>query len=335
MEMVARNRIRVATVLSVLFATLWSPCGLWAEQEYPVHDDLFSVSFSTEKDGWACGRFGTILHTADGGKSWMRQSSGTTFTLSSIDFTDAKNGWTVGNNGTILHTSDGGQKWEPQQSPVEFYHMGVYFLNSSKGFIVSERTHILATHDGGQTWITQFQDEDYILKGISFCDDRHGWVVGEYGYTYRTQDGGEHWERQAGFFTLDPETGDIRGEEFLFGVAALDPETAWVVGIQGLVKFTQDGGKTWRRVETGTPSVSLYRIQSGGDGSLVFGGKGLCMISTDKGESWKRAEFQPTVEYNWIYGICPVGAGGFAACGDEGAIYVSPSGSSVWQRARY
>jgi|YNPNPStandDraft_1061719.scaffolds.fasta_scaffold45267_2 photosystem II stability/assembly factor-like uncharacterized protein len=306
-----------------------------AKDGFPVHDDLFSISFPTERDGWACGRFGTILRTSDGGATWTRQTSGTTFTLSSIYFTDTQNGWAVGNGGTILHTRDGGLKWEPQQSPVEQFHMGVLFLTPEKGFIVSERTHILGTLDGGSTWSVVFQDEDYILKGLSFCDAQNGWAVGEFGYIYHTGDGGEHWEKQAGFFELDPETGDIRGEEFLFDVAAIDPLTVLAVGIQGIVKMSQDGGKTWQGVEIGSPTVPLYRIRAAPDGSILIGGKGVSFLSRDRGRTWQAARFEPPIVYNWIYGISPLGAHGFAACGDEGAIYLNPGEENLWKRIRY
>jgi len=46
--------------------------------------DLLSVAFPTRNDGWACGRWGTMLHTADGGKTWEYQKTGTDYTLSSI-----------------------------------------------------------------------------------------------------------------------------------------------------------------------------------------------------------------------------------------------------------
>lgn len=325
-------------VISVAFLVFFfgSPRHLaLAKDGFPVHDDLFSISFPTERHGWACGRFGTIVHTSDAGATWVRQTSGTTFTLSSIFFTDSQNGWAVGNGGTILHTRDGGLKWETQQSPVEQFHMGVFFVSPEIGFIVSERTHILGTRDGGSTWSVVFQDEDYILKGISFCDDQNGWAVGEFGYIYHTGDGGEHWEKQAGFFELDPETGDIRGEEFLFDVAALDAKTVWAVGIQGIVRMTPDGGKTWLGMDIGTPAVPLYRIRAAPDGSVLVGGKGVCFLSRDRGKTWQAARFEPPVVYNWIYGISPLGSHGFAACGDEGAIYLNSGEENFWQRIRY
>jgi photosystem II stability/assembly factor-like uncharacterized protein len=302
-----------------------------AQKSRAAHDDLFSVSFPTEREGWACGRYGTILHSADGGETWNPQSSGTTFTLSGIWFTDAKRGWAVGDKGTILHTSDGGSTWTPQESPVEYFHMDVCFLNPQKGFIVSERTHILATGDGGRTWEVRFEDEDYILKSVSFCDDRHGWAVGEFGHTYRTRDGGEIWQKQAGFYEMDLDTGLIEGDDFLFDVAALSPQEAWAVGIQGTVRRTTDGGATWEKVDTGAPKVQLYTVASDGRGGLAIGGKGVCLASEDGGRTWGPARFEPTIEYAWIYDM-EFSKHGFAtACGDEGLLYRKPAGSH-WTR---
>jgi hypothetical protein len=82
-----------------------------------IKDDLFDVSFPTAGEGWACGRWGAVIHTTDGGRTWARQDSNTDYTLSSISFVDAKNGWAVGDRGTILHTRDGGATWQQQPPP--------------------------------------------------------------------------------------------------------------------------------------------------------------------------------------------------------------------------
>jgi photosystem II stability/assembly factor-like uncharacterized protein len=326
--------LRIRGLVSLLCLCLLVPAALHAEQEGKRHDDLISVSFPTEDDGWACGRYGTILHTSDGGATWRPQSSGTAFTLSGICFVDTKNGWAVGNKGTILHTSDGGETWEKQESPIDYFHMDVTFLDAEKGFVVSERTHILATNDGGKTWEIGFEDEDYILKSISFCDDQHGWVAGEFGHTYHTRDGGKTWVKQAGLYEMDWDTGFITGDNFLFDVVAVDPKTAWTVGILGTVKRTTDGGETWEEVPLGLPKVQLYSIASDRAGTMVIAGNGLCVISTDGGAEWQPAEFEPTIEYGWIYDLDALGPGRFAACGDEGVIYVK-SPESNWTRIEY
>jgi photosystem II stability/assembly factor-like uncharacterized protein len=320
-----------------------------------LQDDLFSVTFPTKEDGWACGRWGCVLHTADGGKTWERQQGGTDYTLSSIFFVDANTGWAVGDGGTIIHTTDGGKVWKKQTGPevtveaglrwganneapeeetkaLDFFLMGVYFVNSRKGWIATERTTILSTENGGKTWEIQFSDEDFILKSISFCDDLNGWAVGEFGYIYHTEDGGQTWQHQAGYFDISDETGEMIGGNFLFDVVALNPRTAWAVGIDGYVVRTVDGGKTWQAVETGIPRTQLFCIQANYNQPFFIGGTGIFFSSNDQGVTWKSASFDPPITYGWIYDISPRGANGFASVGKEGWVYLTDDQGVSWRR---
>jgi photosystem II stability/assembly factor-like uncharacterized protein len=213
--------------------------------------------------------------------------------------------------------------------------MKVYFVTPLKGWIVGERTHILSTVDGGKTWNVQFKNEDFILKSVSFCDELHGWAVGEYGYIYQTTDG-VHWKKQAGNFDISEETGAIEGGNFLFDVTAVDPQTAWAVGIDGYVIQTVDGGKTWKEIKTDTPKTQLFCVTSSRAGMVLIGGNGMILISTDKGKEWKSPEFEPPVTYGWLYGLGRRGPSEFVAVGWEGSIYLSDPKNpfSSWRRVK-
>ncbi len=326
---------RAEVVLAALFFCLLIS---QVQGEQKIYDDLFSASFPNEKEGWVSGRWGCILHTVDGGKTWSRLNSGTDLTLSSIFFVDSNNGWTVGEEGVILHTADGGKAWEKQKSPVPLFHMRVFFLSSLKGWIVSEQTHILYTEDGGKTWAVQFKDQDAIFKSISFCDALNGWAAGEYGYIYHTVNGGKTWEKQAGSFGISETTGDLEGGNFLFDVAAVDPQTAWAVGVDGYVVKTVNGGKTWQEVSTGAPKAQLFSIgYDSKAGMMVIGGSGVLLASLDKGKTWKPAESDPPVIYDWIYRVSRVGEGRFLLVGDSGMMYLNEgkNPSTAWKRVKY
>ena len=336
----------------IFFSLSLTPTVLHARQE--LFDDLFDVSFPDERHGWACGRWGTVLHTSDGGKSWVRQDSGTDFTLISIHFVDPKNGWAVGDGATIIHTADGGKTWEKQKSPqiivesgmrwdyttltsdgqkssIDLPFMGVHFATARKGWIVAERTHILYTEDGGNTWQIQFSEEDFILKGVSFCDGHNGWAVGEYGYIYHTNDGGKTWEHQAGEFDFSEETGEIIGGNFLFDVVAIDPQTAWVVGIDGYVAKTIDAGVSWQSMTEGFPNTHLFGIASDREGSIIIGGRGTLLSSSNRGKTFQVPRVEPPIKYGWLYGIAPRGTEGFVAVGSSGWIYLSDWKATSWQ----
>ncbi len=326
---------RAELILAVLIFSFLIP-QVQAQQK--IYDDLFSASFPNEKEGWASGRWGCILHTVDGGKTWSRQNSGTDLTLSSIFFVDSNNGWAVGEEGVILHTPDGGKTWEKQKSPVPLFHMRAFFLSSLKGWIVSEQTHILHTEDGGKTWNVQFKDQDAIFKSISFCDAYNGWAAGEYGYIYHTVNGGKTWEKQAGSFGISETTGDLEGGNFLFDVVAVDPQTAWAVGVDGYVVKTINGGKTWQEVSTGASKAELFSVgYDSKTGMMVIGGSGVLLASLDKGKTWKVAESDPPVIYDWVYRVSRVGEGRFLLVGDSGMMYLNEgkNPSMAWKRVKY
>jgi photosystem II stability/assembly factor-like uncharacterized protein len=295
-------------------------------------DDLFSVSFGSGKHGWAVGRWGSVLHTADGGKTWEKQNSGINYTLSSVSFVDENNGWAVGEQGTIIHTADGGKTWEKQKSPVTYFLMGTVFATKNKGWIVTERTNILHTEDGGKTWAVQFKDQDFILKAVSFCDERNGWAAGEYGFVYHTTDGGTTWKHQAGEFGFSDETGEVVGGNYLFDIVAVNPNTAWVVGIDGYVAKTNDAGKTWRKQMTGVPKNHLFGVSVGEKGVLIAG-DGLLLRTADGGATWKDVKVDPPIRYGWLYRIGKRGKEGFVAVGQAGWIYGADTGAGEWRRA--
>jgi len=315
----------------VFLITYLLPGLLSAETKGRLYHDLFSVSYPTEKEGWVCGRWGTILHTVDGGKTWKPQTSGTNYTLTSIYFVDPKNGWAVGDSGTILFTENGGQSWVKQKSPIPYFLEGVHFVNARKGWIVAERTTILYTEDGGKIWKVQFSDEDFILKSVSFCDERNGWTAGEFGYIYKTNDGGKTWKRQAGEFDFSEKTGEMVGGNFLFNVIAVNSLTAWVVGIDGYVAKTFDGGATWRKVTNGIPKTHLFGIASNGKNIIIIVGDALLLTSTDGGRTFMDARIEPPIAYGWLYRVTPRDSVSFVAVGKEGCIYQSNKDGNSWK----
>lgn len=322
-----KQRLFLVVLVMFFFLTL-TPHALHAREE--LRDDLFGISFPNETYGWACGRWGCVLHTTDSGNTWTPQESGVDYTLSSIHFVDPQKGWAVGDEGTIIHTTDGGKTWKKQESPVPFFLMDVHFENPLKGWIVTEQTHILFTDNGGKTWSIQFCDEDFILKSLSFCDPLHGWAVGEYGYIYHTINGGTTWEKQSGYFDISEITGDIEAGTFLFDVVAVNPQTAWAVGIDGYVIRTVDEGKIWQEVQTSASKTQLFCIGMDKENTILIGGHGVCLSSTDHGLTWQSPEFEPPITHGWLYGLSQRGSSSFVSVGWEGAIYLSSS--NTWHR---
>ena len=128
----------------------------WESRESGVGDLLLcQASFISRDKGWAVGTRGVVIHTSDGGKTWVTQQSGTEKNLFSVSFVDDQHGWAVGEFGTIVHTANGGESWESQSKGVDKELNSVCFVDALNGWVVGEFGTILHTTDGGETWEQQ------------------------------------------------------------------------------------------------------------------------------------------------------------------------------------
>src|SRR5512139_1243016 len=61
-----------------------------------VYQSYYGVYFVNGKQGWVVGTYGNILHTEDGGSTWVHQASATDQPLFSVQFVDPEHGWALG-----------------------------------------------------------------------------------------------------------------------------------------------------------------------------------------------------------------------------------------------
>lgn len=86
------------------------PSGLPPESA-ARHFDFYAVA-AVGESVWVAGAPGTrIWHSADGGRSWVRQTTGTAVPLYALSFVDPLHGYAAGALGTILATENGGRSW--------------------------------------------------------------------------------------------------------------------------------------------------------------------------------------------------------------------------------
>ncbi|NQU88035.1 MAG: T9SS type A sorting domain-containing protein [Mariniphaga sp.] len=67
---------------------------------------LCSVYFHDHENGLISGLYGTILHTVNGGITWVQLDSGTENALFSVAYTSEGHGFAAGEWGTIIHSED-------------------------------------------------------------------------------------------------------------------------------------------------------------------------------------------------------------------------------------
>src|SRR4029079_18415884 len=68
-------------------------------------------------NGIAVGQLGTILRTADGGQTWVREESGTSQDLYGVSFPQINAGTAVGSYGAIFRTTTQGPTPRPIVTP--------------------------------------------------------------------------------------------------------------------------------------------------------------------------------------------------------------------------
>ena len=255
--------------------------------------DLNTVFFLDSKRGWVGGDNGFLGHTDDGGRTWVRQSVGTTDAINDIYFRDREDGFLIAGN-TIFVTHDNGSQWiESQRFPasefdgatVELY--SVRFSSKKKGWVVgsvSKRDRVIDsilvyTDNEGETWQRQRAPSRSELIHIDFDNDRRGWIVGAEGTIISTVDGGMTWNRQTSGTTATLYHAEFRNDK-----------KGWVVGEKGTILRTNDGGITWLPVAARISSTLLSVEFVSDDEGWAVGRAGTILRSDDAGVSWIQQE---------------------------------------------
>jgi photosystem II stability/assembly factor-like uncharacterized protein len=227
------------------------------------------------------GEGGTVIATADGGKTWSAQNSTTWEDLYSVHFApDGLRGWAVGEDGTAIATTDGGKTWSAQNSTATGRLQSAHFApDGLRGWSVGTRGTVIATTDGGKTWGAQSSTTMENLLSVHFAPDGlRGWSVGTHGTVIATTDGGETWGPQ----------GSTTREHLHSVHFAPDGLRGWSVGTHGRVIATTDGGKTWSEQHQSATREDLYSVHFAPDGlrgwALGFGG--TVIATTDSGTTW-------------------------------------------------
>ena len=165
---------------------------------------------------------------------------------------------------------------------------------------------IFSTRDGGKTWDSLFDQTDnpklFNLYAIAPAGETL-YIAGEGGLVLMYDPGSKRFKASA-----TPYKGSY------FGVIG-DKTAALVFGLRGNAYRTDDGGKTWTKIDVGLPAaiVSGARAQDGRIMLADIGGR--VSISADGGRTFKPAKLTTTTP---IAGITDAGNGRVARAGPRG-----------------
>ncbi|HEV2861041.1 MAG TPA: YCF48-related protein [Pyrinomonadaceae bacterium] len=222
-----------------------------------------AILFVNEKDGWAIrDEWATqrhanfVLRTRDGGRTWqeaLRVGS----PVFGLDFFGERVGYLKARWEEIQGTVDGGETWEElvpdnggdsNLATFEGLHR-IYPVGETEAW--GYGAGIWHTADGGQSWQPVVPDDAVRgrLYSAFFLDRETGWIVGSGRQVWRTTDG-RTWHKSSGGAAAeappDPSAKEPPGE--LYGVSFNNRAEGWVLGGDGALLHTTDGGVTWKRL---------------------------------------------------------------------------------------
>src|SRR5579859_383304 len=272
--------------------------GIFEPVNYDQDLTLFDAFFVSPEEGWVVGAAGTILHTANGGKTWTAQLGGDPQSagpaLKRLFFLDRRHGWAQ--NGDVLLRTTDGENWQQVASDVRG---DVVFTNPRVGF----RGYggiVYQTLDGGATWkqiytcatrvvaqgLTQQITCD--VAAIHFPSPRVGYGVGTNngvlggGVVVKTEDGGASWK----VIFVPQESGDQRTNVVFF----LDDNSGFAFRNTGMYRTT-DGGRSWQGVAATLPRNDVPLRFADPDvgwvvGQLPASGTARLTYTADGGAHW-------------------------------------------------
>jgi photosystem II stability/assembly factor-like uncharacterized protein len=273
----------------------------WQQVPVPVSADLTALHFPTAASGWVVGHDGVILHSADGGRTWVKQLDGRQAAKL-----------------IVSHYAHHGPRDSPAvvaivaearrmltEGPDQPF-LNVWFENEKTGYATGAFNLILKTTNGGQSWvpISELTDNPngYHLYGIS-ASGSDLYIAGELGLLMKL-------DRNSGRFSAIPTP--YKGS--YFGLLT-KPGLVVAFGMRGNAWRSEDAGKTWQKIETG--------IQSGlnagtvlDDGRIVLASQnGNVLVSADNARSFRPAhDIKPLP----IFGVAAAGASRLALVGYRG-----------------
>jgi photosystem II stability/assembly factor-like uncharacterized protein len=300
----------------------------WRQAAVPTRATLTTISAF---DGilWAAGHDGVIIHSTDGGQTWIRRRA-TPWSYDSVDpshgvpvmdllFTDPLNGFAIGAYSLMLVTSDGGVTWTSR----------TVASSAPAAPPAPDPAVEAAPVDGAEPAEAETEAEDWTfseedlaldaesdphLNAIARAGSGALVIAGERGTFLRSRDGGETWTSKR-----------LPYEGSMFGVLSWQADHILVFGLRGNVYESRDLGDSWTRIETGitTSLMGGYALENGG--AVLVGANGAILTRPDAASPFTATAFETASgETPLLSGVLPVDGAGYLVIGDKGADLYRP-----------
>jgi len=272
----------------------------WKQAGVPVSSDLTAVWFAGVRAGWAVGHDGVILHSADGGQTWVKQLDGRQAHSLMVEdlerkvasgkypertkallteakryrdegpdkpfldvwFPDEKNGFAVGAYNLIFRTSDGGAHWESWFDRTD--NPGFHHLNAIRG----AGDELYAVGERGlvlrlDTSVGRFVARPTPYVGSFFAlavNSGYLTAFGMRGNAFMSSDKGLTWKKAG-----------VNGESDFSAACALEDGRIVAVSQAGQVMVSRDHGLTFD-TEKGVESMVFSAVSGAGRNRIAVAG---------------------------------------------------------------
>ncbi|HDZ57819.1 MAG TPA: glycosyl hydrolase [Pseudomonas xinjiangensis] len=243
----------------------------WKQIESPVSSDLLELHFVDDQHGWIVGHDGVVLHSEDGGYSWVKQLDGRLAAelLEKHFEQQAANGDEMAESYlevVRLNYMDG-----PEQALMD-----VWFANRNDGFVVGTFGTILATRDGGKTWQSWMErvDNPEVLHFMSISGSGNQvFIASERGIVFRLDAEQQlfvqaHTDYTGSFFTVL-----ATGQHVLAG------------GLRGTLYVSDDQGRSWEKLASGIQAALTDATELPGERVVMASIDGRLVLIDFHGEA--------------------------------------------------
>ena len=215
----------------------------------------------------AVGERGIVVLSDDAGVNWRQVQAPVSVTLTAVRFADAMHGYAVGHGGSVLVTTDAGETWTLSldgRRAAEIVLAAAREKGDARSVADAERL------------VADGPDKPFL--DVLVLDPLNALAVGAYGLALATADGGKTWSSW-GDRIPNPRA-------FHLNVIRGHGQKIIIVGEQGLVRISEDGGATFSIVQTPYRG-SYFTAEMPSENVIVVAGlRGNALHSEDGGKTW-------------------------------------------------
>jgi photosystem II stability/assembly factor-like uncharacterized protein len=278
-------------------------------------DDNNTSSSGSSGSSWLVGDDGEMLRlTSEGAtRPYVLTTEADLNAIACIGTTAA---WVVGSGGTVISTADSGESWQTHDvgTSADFVAVAVDEHGDEPVVVIAGDGALLSKR--GDAAFTAVHAGDIDWRGVAVGKGRLLAVASD----------GSVWRSDGDAALAQVATFDAQTPSALALAATTD--VAVVVGAEGFVARTTDGGATWSSVSVPTVrDLWAVRVESDGDEFVAVGDAGV-VVRVDESGATAQELLDPALSLRAIH---IHGEGEGHTVGDAGTVLVTEDFGATWE----